>query len=173
MALTEEQIKNLKPGDIVREVEWHAVEPSGVGNIYEVEANDGTVIMLRNNPCNIALAPCFLELVYSTDKESTLNAEHEIPKDSSDEFLVCSADKGNTGSVKHKGPEDSTKKQFKVIEGNTTTFSHKIEETCTRTTIVIFPYHDWPYHTELTKKNIALKRANDYCNYLNNVYDSK
>jgi hypothetical protein len=50
-------------------VSWNGIEPSGLGNIYEVEEVNNTIIILRNNPCNIALAPCFLELVYSAGKD--------------------------------------------------------------------------------------------------------
>lgn len=67
MALTKEQVDQLRPGDIVREVSWNGIEPAGLGNVYEVEEVNNTIIMLKNNPCNIALAPCFLELVYSKD----------------------------------------------------------------------------------------------------------
>lgn len=91
MALTKEQIKNLKPGDIVREVGWHGVEPSGIGNIYEVEANNETVIMLRNNPCNIALAPCFLELVHKKNAD-------EISLSHTGTSTVTTADKDKSGN---------------------------------------------------------------------------
>lgn len=135
MALTEEQIKNLKPGDIVREVAWHGIEPEGLGNIYEVEANNRTIIMLRNNPCNIALAPCFLELVYS--------AEHEVHEESPD------------------GP-------FDVVINITENLPHRVEDIRTGHVAAYFPWGDSSVGNKFADNDTALKRAADYCDYLNN-----
>lgn len=148
MALTEEQIKNLKPGDIVREVAWHGIEPGGLGNIYEVEAKDGTIIMLRNNPYNIALAPCFLELVYSTDKESTCEEEHEVSEESPD------------------GP-------FDIIISITESLPHKVEDIRTGCVVAYFPWGDSSAGDKFTDDDTALKRAADYCKYLNDTYGSE
>ena len=146
--ITEEQIKNLKPGDIVREVSWNGIEPKGLGNIYEVEANDGTVIMLKNNPCNIALAPCFLELVYSAGKENTCTITQEELKDT---------------------PDD----RFKVIVDNMDSYSHKVKDTNTGLTVAVFPYYVSEFEDELAARVSALKKAIAYCNYLNSTYESK
>lgn len=142
MALTKEQIKNLKPGDIVREVSWEGIEPAGLGNVYEVEEVNNTIIMLKNNPCNIALAPCFLELVYSAGKE-------------------------NTGSITQEVPEDSTDDRFKVIVDNMDSYSHKVNDTNTGLTVAVFPYYVSEFEDELTARASALKKAIEYCKYIN------
>lgn len=142
MALTKEQIKNLKPGDIVREVSWEGIEPAGLGNVYEVEEVNNTIIMLKNNPCNIALAPCFLELVYSAGKE-------------------------NTGGIKHEVPEDSTDDRFKVIVDNLDSYSHKVNDTNTGLTVAVFPYYVSEFDDELIERASTRKKAIEYCKYLN------
>lgn len=148
MALTKEQLDQLRPGDIVREVSWEGIEPAGLGNVYEVEEVNNTIIILKNNPCNIALAPCFLELVYSESRD-------------------------NTGSIKHEVPEDSTDDRFKVIVDNMDSYSHKVKDTNTGLTVAVFPYYVSEFEDELTARASALKKAIAYCNYLNSTYESK
>lgn len=142
MSLTKEQIKNLKPGDIVREVSWEGIEPEGLGNVYEVEEVNNTIIRLRNNPCNIALAPCFLELVYSAGKENTASVEHEV--------LV-----------------NSTGDRFKIVADNIDPYSHRVKDTFTSRTVAIFPYYVSEFDDELIERASTLKKAIEYCKYLN------
>lgn len=142
MTLTKEQVDQLRPGDIVREVVWNGIEPAGLGNVYEVEEVNNTIIMLKNNPCNIALAPCFLELVYSAGKE-------------------------NTGVIIQEELKDSTGDRFKVVASNTNTFTHKVEDICTGNIVAYFPWGDPPFGDESTDREEALKKAIDYCDYLN------
>ena len=152
VSLSQENMKRdsyceFKKGDIVREVSWDGIEPKGLGNIYEVEANDGTVIMLRNNPCNIALAPCFLELVYSKDEP-----DNNVDRNRDEEVKVTKTDRFKITSAGYK---------FAVVERN-----HD------KNIIAYFPFKSVG-DPHLDDKETALKRAVDYRNYLNDTYESE
>ena len=142
MALTKEQLDRLRPGDIVREVSWNGIEPAGLDNVYEVEEVNNTIIILKNNPCNVALAPCFLELVYSADKE-------------------------NTEDITQKELKDTPDERFEVIVDNMDSYSHKVNDTNTGLTVAVFPYYVTSFEDELTARASALRKTIDYCDYLN------
>lgn len=145
MALTKEQVDQLRPGDIVREVSWEGIEPAGLGNVYEVEEVNNTIIMLRNNPCNIALAPCFLELVQASHSNN-------VDRDKDEEVKVTKTDRFKVTSAGYR---------FAVVDNNRE-----------RNTIAYFPFKSVNDPT-LDDKETALKRAIAYCKYLNATYDSE
>lgn len=161
MALTKEQLDQLRPGDIVREVSWEGIEPDGLDNVYEVEEVNNTIVMLKNNPCKVALAPCFLELVHK--KNDTKIAVHYT------ETSPCTlTDKDKLANQLLDKYVIFKPKPIFLVQEAPTKYEFHVFQLSTGTIVAVFPFMaDNTYSGEYYTYNAAKERAEEYCERIN------
>lgn len=161
MALTKEQLDQLRPGDIVREVSWEGIEPDGLANVYEVEEVNNTIVMLKNNPYNIALAPCFLELVHKKN-------DNKIAVTYTETSPVTMTDKDKLANQLLDKYVVLKPKPLFLVQEAPTKYEFQVFELSTGTIVAVFPFmSDNTYSSEYYTYNAAKERAEECCESIN------